>query len=98
MQGELAISSLCELTPAEFEAHQGLIQDETCHRRARHAVYENQRVLEAVQALEAGDIRRFGQLMNESHDSLRDLYEVTGPELDTMVEEAAPSKGPWEPA
>lgn len=93
LQGVLSISSLCELTPAEFDAHQGLIQDETCRRRARHAVYENQRVLEAVQALEAGNIQRFGQLMNESHDSLRDLYEVTGPELDAMVEEARAVQG-----
>ena len=62
-------------------------------RRARHAVYENQRTLKAVEALKAGDILQFGGLMNASHVSLRDDYEVTGVELDTLVEEAWKMEG-----
>ena len=57
-------------------------------RRARHAVYENRRTIQAVEALDAGDLAQFGKLMNASHISLRDDYEVTGKELDTLVEEA----------
>ena len=57
-------------------------------RRAKHAVYENQRTVEAVKALNANDIKRFGELMNASHVSLSKDYEVTGIELDTMVEAA----------
>ena len=57
-------------------------------RRARHAVTENRRTLEAVEALERDDVKRFGELMNASHVSLRDDYEVTGRELDTLAEEA----------
>lgn len=88
LQKELDIQALCDLTPAEFEAHKHLIVGQDARRRAEHAVYENDRVHEAVRALEKGDLAYFGRLMNESHDSLRDLYEVTGTELDTMVEEA----------
>ena len=57
-------------------------------RRAKHAVYENQRTLKAVEALKENDVETFGKLMNASHVSLRDDYEVTGIELDTLVEEA----------
>ena len=88
LQKKLDIQALCDLTPAEFEEHKCLIQGQLPQNRAEHAVYENARVNEAVTALKKGDMVRFGQLMNESHDSLRDLYEVTGMELDTMVEEA----------
>ena len=59
-----------------------------CVRRAKHAVYENQRTIKAVEALKNNDVALFGKLMNESHVSLRDDYEVTGIELDTLVEEA----------
>ena len=64
------------------------IRDEVRRKRAKHAVYENQRTVKAVAALKANDIAQFGQLMNASHVSLRDDYEVTGIELDTLVEEA----------
>lgn len=64
------------------------IKDEDCRRRAKHAVYENQRTVKAVKALRENDITLFGRLMNESHVSLRDDYEVTGVELDTLVEAA----------
>lgn len=82
------IKYLAELTEAEFEKVQDAIIDPVAHKRARHVVGEVQRTTDAVKALKAGDITLFGQLMNASHVSLRDDYEVTGPELDTMAEEA----------
>ncbi|MBB6215248.1 galactokinase [Anaerosolibacter carboniphilus] len=88
LQKELAISSLGDLTEERFDAHKHLIESEIEQKRAKHAVYENQRTLKAVKALNAGDIQLFGKLMNASHISLRDDYEVTGIELDTLVEAA----------
>ena len=93
LQKELSIQSLGELTEEEFEANKNLIQDAVRIRRAKHAVYENQRTIHAVEALRKGDIKEFGKLMNESHISLRDDYEVTGKELDTLVETAWKQKG-----
>ena len=86
LQKELKIQSLGELTEEEYENHKYLIQDEVRVRRARHAVYENQRTIKAVDALKGNRIEEFGRLMNASHVSLRDDYEVTGIELDTLVE------------
>ncbi len=88
LQQVCQIASLGELTEEAFEQHKAAITSEVHRRRAKHAVYENQRTIRAVEALKANDIRRFGQLMNASHVSLRDDYEVTGRELDTLVEEA----------
>ena len=82
------IQSLGELDEDTFEKNKDSIKDEVRVRRAKHAVYENQRTVRAVAALKANDIEQFGKLMNESHVSLRDDYEVTGIELDTLVEEA----------
>lgn len=82
------IKYLAELTEEEFKNIESAITDETAKKRARHVVSEVQRTKDAVKALRAGDILQFGKLMNASHVSLRDDYEVTGPELDTMVEEA----------
>lgn len=82
------IQSLGELTEEEFEAVKTAIKRPVCVRRAKHAVYENQRTIKAVEALNHNDIGAFGKLMNASHVSLRDDYEVTGIELDTLVEEA----------
>ncbi len=82
------ISSLGELTEEQFEQYKDTIENEVLRRRAKHAVYENQRTVQAVGALKQNDVRLFGELMNESHVSLRDDYEVTGVELDTLVEEA----------
>lgn len=82
------IKSLGELTEEQFEEYKSSVGDEVRRKRAKHAVYENQRTLKAVEALKANDITLFGQLMNASHVSLRDDYEVTGIELDTLVEEA----------
>ena len=88
LQRVVDIKSLGELDKAAFETYKSAIKDEVRMRRARHAVYENQRTLKAVEALQKDDIVTFGKLMNESHISLRDDYEVTGIELDTLVEEA----------
>jgi galactokinase len=82
------VRSLGELTEEEFEKFKSAIQDEDRQKRAKHAVYENQRTIHAVEALQKNDIATFGKLMNDSHVSLRDDYEVTGIELDTLAEEA----------
>ena len=79
---------LAELTEAEFESIESAITDPVALKRARHVVGEVQRTSDAVKALKAGDLKLFGKLMNASHVSLRDDYEVTGPELDCMAEEA----------
>lgn len=88
LQEKVKINSLGDLDEAGFEKYQSAIQSEVRRKRARHAVYENRRTIRAVEALKKGDIEAFGQLMNASHRSLRDDYEVTGAELDTLVEEA----------
>lgn len=82
------IKTLGDLTEEQFEQHKDAIKDDICRKRAKHAVYENQRTVQAVEALKNNDITLFGELMNASHVSLRDDYEVTGIELDTLVEEA----------
>ncbi len=87
------IQSLGELDEEQFDRYQDAIKREVCRRRAKHAVYENQRTLKAVEALKANDVEQFGRLMNDSHVSLRDDYEVTGIELDTLVEEAWKTEG-----
>jgi galactokinase len=79
---------LAELTEAEFKSIESAITDTVARKRARHVVGEVQRTSDAVKALKAGDLTLFGKLMNASHASLRDDYEVTGPELDCMAEEA----------
>lgn len=86
LQSELDIQALGDLTPEEFEAHKSLIKDEIPLQRAKHAVYENQRTIDAVTALKAGDIERFGKLMNQSHISLRDDYDVSCEEIDILVD------------
>ncbi len=93
LQTKLDIKSLGELTEEEFEKNKDLIGDPIRTQRAKHAVYENQRTVKAVKALEAGNISLFGELMNASHVSLRDDYEVTGIELDTLVEASWAQEG-----
>ena len=88
LQTKLNIKSLGELSIEKFEENIDLIGSEIRQRRARHAVYENQRTLKAKEALIKGELDIFGKLMNESHISLRDDYEVTGHELDSLVEAA----------
>ncbi|SCP95999.1 galactokinase [Anaerobium acetethylicum] len=87
------IKALGELTEEEFEEVKGAIQSPVRQKRAKHAVYENQRTIKAVEALKANNIQLFGELMNASHVSLRDDYEVTGIELDTLVEAAWKQEG-----
>lgn len=82
------IPNLSRLSLDEFEELSSNITHEVVRRRARHVISENDRTLRAIAALNAGDIEAFGELMNQSHDSLRDDYEVTGEELDTLVDEA----------
>ena len=86
LQKDLDIESLGELSPEEFEANKGLITDPVQLKRAKHAVYENQRTIDAVASLRAGDIARFGELMNQSHISLRDDYAVSCEEIDILVD------------
>ena len=88
LQAVKPINSLGELTEEEFDAIADTITDPVNRKRAKHAVYENQRTIRAVEALKNNDIALFGKLMNESHVSLRDDYEVTGIELDTLAETA----------
>ncbi len=82
------INNLTEVSYARFLEINDMITSPVVRRRAKHVISENQRVLDAIVALKAGDLVLFGQLMNASHDSLRNDYEVTGIELDTLVEEA----------
>ena len=88
LQTVVDIKSLGELTEEAFETHKSAIKSGIRMKRAKHAVYENQRTVKAVEALKNNDVKLFGQLTNASHVSLRDDYEVTGIELDTLVEEA----------
>ena len=93
LQKELDIKTLGDLDIDTFEANKGLIKDDIVRKRAKHAVYENQRTIEAVKALKRNDVESFGKLMNESHISLRDDYEVSCPEIDVLVEIAWATEG-----
>ncbi|MBE3102736.1 MAG: galactokinase [Bacilli bacterium] len=93
LQKELAIQSLGDLSEEEFEKHKHLIPNEVLQKRAKHAVYENQRTIKALHELRSGNLEKFGQLMNDSFQSLREDYEVTGVELDKLVEAAWEQKG-----
>ena len=87
------IAALGEISWEDFLKVEDKIENVTVRKRARHVVSEIQRTTDAVKALRAGNLVEFGKLMNGSHDSLRDDYEVTGFELDTMVEEGRKIKG-----
>ncbi|MFC4803140.1 galactokinase [Neobacillus sp. GCM10023253] len=88
LQQKLPIDALGQLSIREFEDNKHLITDEVVRKRAKHAIYENIRTLKALEELKAGNLEAFGQLMNQSHASLREDYEVTGIELDSLVEAA----------
>jgi galactokinase len=88
LQQVCGIKSLGELTEEEFDKYASSIKDETNRRRAKHAVYENQRTIKAVEALKKNDIETFGKLMNASHVSLRDDYETSCEECDILAETA----------
>lgn len=93
LQAVVDIKTLGDLTEEEFEAHKDAIKDPVCRKRAKHAVYENQRAVKAVNALKADDVAEFGRLMNASHVSLRDDYEVSCEEIDILVDLAWKTEG-----
>jgi len=93
LQSKAEIAYLCDLNVAEFEAISAVLVEANLFKRAKHAVTENERVKLAIAALASGDLVAFGQLLNQSHISLRDDYEVTGLELDTIVELAWAQEG-----
>ena len=87
------IKNLCELTPEQFEQYKHVIKDDICRLRAKHAIYEEQRTVDAVKALKLNDIDTFGRLLNESGDSLRYDYDATCFEIDALVDAARSQKG-----
>lgn len=90
---KVPISHLSQLSINDLHLLDELIPDNTVRKRARHVITENNRVLQAVRVLSIGEIHQFGNLMNESHDSLKDDYEVTGKELDALAYEARKISG-----
>ena len=93
LQTVVDVKALGELTEEQFEKYKSVIQSDVRAKRAKHAVYENQRTIKAVEALKAGDIETFGALMNETHISHRDDYEVSCAEVDALVEIAWSTEG-----
>ena len=93
LQAVVDIKALGDLTEEQFEEHKGAVKDEVRRKRAKHAVYENQRAINAVEALKANDIEKFGKLMNASHESLRYDYEVSCEEIDVLVDLAQAMPG-----
>lgn len=93
LQTVVDVKALGELTEEQFETYKSAIKSEIRVKRAKHAVYENQRTIKAAAALRDGDIETFGKLMNETHVSLRDDYEVSCPEVDVLVEIAWATEG-----
>lgn len=91
--GGVKVEALCQLTPADWEKNSSLVADPILNKRARHCIAENQRVKDAATVLKAGDLTRLGQLLNASHKSLKEDYEVTGIELDTLAETAQKQEG-----
>jgi len=87
------ITHLCDLDTSDFIRIRDQIKDPVAQKRTRHVIEENDRVKKAIHVLKQGDMTAFGELMNASHDSLKNLYEVTGFELDTLVDEARKIKG-----
>lgn len=93
LQEEADIQALGELTIDRFEELKNLLIDELLLQRARHVVYENARVSETVDVLKQGDLERFGELLTDSHMSLKDDYDITGVELDALVDAALSQEG-----
>ncbi len=88
LQQVVGIKGLGDLTEEQFETYKSAVKDEVRQKRAKHAVYENRRTIRAVEALKRDDVEEFGRLMNASHVSLRDDYEVSCEEIDILVEAA----------
>lgn len=87
------VQALCQLTPADWEKYSSLVTDPVLNKRARHCIAENQRVIDAAATLKAGDLGELGRLLNASHKSLKEDYEVTGIELDTLAETSQKQEG-----
>ena len=87
------IQALCELTPSDWEKFSSFVADPILNKRARHCIAENQRVIDAAATLKAGNLKELGLLLNASHKSLKEDYEVTGIELDTLAETAQKQEG-----
>lgn len=88
LQSKTGINNLCDMTPEEFLGYEYLLSDATLRKRVKHVVYENYRTIKSSEILADNDIHSFGLLMNESHISLRDDYEVSCRELDILAEAA----------
>jgi galactokinase len=86
LQQQLDINNLCDIDTETFNKYSNLITDEIIYKRAKHVIEENDRVKLAAVALSQNDLDEFGRLMYASHNSLRDLYEVSGKELDAVAE------------
>lgn len=86
LKREIVANNLCDINVDTFQSAKHLVNDEVLQKRALHVISENQRVSEAAEALKKGNLQEFGELMYASHQSLKDLYEVSGVELDTIVE------------
>jgi galactokinase len=84
---------LGDISIEEFEANSGLITNPLALKRARHIIYEDARVKKSVELLKSGELLAFGELMKQAHESMRDDFEATGPELDALVEEAWKTPG-----
>ena len=93
LQQKRKLEYLCDLSKEELEQNKQFICNPISYQRALHVVSENERTNQAVEFLKEGKLEEFGKLLNESHCSLRDLYEVTGKELDTLVEAAWKQEG-----
>lgn len=89
----VGVKALCELTPADWEKYSALVTDPILNKRARHCILENQRVIDAATTLKEGNLVKLGQLLNASHKSLKEDYEVTGIELDTLAETSQKQEG-----
>ncbi len=92
-KASLNINYLCQLTPQQYEKYCSLITQDNVMKRARHAITENDRVKKAVEALKANDLVLLGKYLDIAHASLKDDFEVTGIELDTITESARKQKG-----
>ena len=93
LQAVVDIKTLGDLTEEAYEAHKASIKSDIRQKRAKHAVYENQRAIKAVATLKENDVETFGKLMNASHVSLRDDYEVSCEEIDILVDLAWKTEG-----
>ncbi|MGX6969786.1 galactokinase [Vagococcus bubulae] len=93
LQQYVEINTLCDLSVSDFNKYSDKIDNEVIRKRAKHAITENERTLEAKKALTNGDLKTFGKLLNASHQSLKEDYDVTGIELDTLVDYAQKQPG-----